>query len=170
MAAQAAKVAALMARHGFRFLMGGGDFASKNGPFYSPKAFHEIMLPGLTKLSEACHAAGAFHMFASDGDLWPVADDLFGASGVDCFYEIDRRCGMDLALLRQRFPHLTLMGGIASETLHIGAKEDVIEETRSALRVAKDMGSIIVGCSNQIVGPTPISNFWAMMEVLHGER
>lgn len=169
-AAQSAKVPALMASLGLKYLMGGGDSASKHGPFYSPKAFHEIMLPALKKVSEACHAAGTFHMFASDGDLWPVADDLFEASGVSCFYEIDRRCGMDLALLRQRFPHLTLLGGISSETLHIGTKEDVIEETRSALQVAKEMGSIIVGCSNQIVPPTPMDNFWAMMDVLHNER
>ena len=43
----------------------------------------DIMLPGITMISDACHAAGTFHMFASDGDLWPVADDLFGASGVE---------------------------------------------------------------------------------------
>lgn len=170
MAAHSAKMARMMAANGFRFLLGGGDFASKHGPFYSPKAFHEIMLPGIKVISEACHTAGAFHSFASDGDLWPVADDLFGASGVDCFYEIDRRCGMDLARLRQTFPHLTLMGGIASETLHIGTKEDVIEETRSALQAAKEFGSIIIGCSNLVVPPTPLENFWAMMETLHGER
>ena len=159
-----------MAQMGLRYLMGGGDFASKNGPFYSPRSFHNLMLPALRVVSEACHAAGTFHMFASDGDLWPVADDLFGASGVDCFYEIDRRAGMDLARLRDTFPTLTLLGGIASETLHIGSKEDVIAETRSALAVAKERGSIIVGCSNQIVAPTPAENIWAMIEVLHKER
>lgn len=169
-AVRAAKIAEVMIGMGLRYLMGGGDFASKKGPFYSPKSFHEIMLPALTRVSEACHAVGAFHMFASDGDLWPVADDLFGASGVDCFYEIDRKCGMDLALLRKKFPRLTLMGGIASETLHIGTKEEVAEEARSALRVAREMGSVIVGCSNQVVPPTPMENFWAMMDVLHNER
>ncbi len=169
-ARNAAKVAEMMARIGLRYLMGGGDFASKNGPFYSPRAFHEIMLPALKQVSDACHAAGAYHMFASDGDLWPVADDLFGESGVDCFYEIDRRCGMDLRLLRERFPRLTLMGGIASETLHLGTPEQVKEETRSALQVASELGGIIVGCSNQIVPPTPMENFWAMMDVLTNER
>ena len=77
---------------------------------------------------------------------------------------------MDLARLRDTFPTLTLLGGIASETLHIGSKEDVIAETRSALAVAKERGSIIVGCSNQIVAPTPAENIWAMIEVLHKER
>ncbi|MBM3502161.1 MAG: hypothetical protein FJX74_26210, partial [Armatimonadetes bacterium] len=100
-------VAPVMREMGLRHLMGGGDFASKNGPFYSPKAFHDLMLPALRVVSDACHAHGCHHMFASDGDLWPVAEDLFGASGVDCFYEIDRRAGMDLRRLRERYPRLT---------------------------------------------------------------
>jgi len=159
-----------MAGMGLRYLMGGGDFASKRGPFYSPRAFHGLMLPALRVVSDACHAHDCYHMFASDGDLWPVADDLFGASGVDCFYEVDRRAGMDLALLRERFPHLTLLGGISSETLHLGSREDVVRETLSALEVAKERGSIIVGCSNQIVAKTPIGNFEAMMETLQAHR
>ncbi|MGQ9731661.1 MAG: uroporphyrinogen decarboxylase family protein [Candidatus Zipacnadales bacterium] len=169
-AKRAERVVPIMAEMGLRYLAGGGDFASKHGPFYSPKAFHELMLPALKVVSEACHTKGCYHMFASDGDLWPVSEDLFGASGVDCFYEIDRRAGMDLSLLLDRFPHLTLMGGIASETLHLGTKQEVIEETLSALQVAKERGSCIIGCSNQIVAPTPIENFEAMMETLHEYR
>ncbi len=169
-AARGSKVPACMAQIGLRFIMGGGDFASKNGPLYSPQSFHELMLPALQRVSEACHEHGCYHMFASDGDLWPVADDLFGASGVDCYYEIDRQAGMDLSLLRDRFPHLTLLGGISSETLHRGSREDVIAETRSALEVAKERGSIILGCSNQIVPHTPMENFWAMMETLRELR
>jgi len=167
---RAERVAACMKQLGLPYMAGGGDFASKHGPFYSPKAFHELMLPALQVACEGCHKHNCYHMFASDGDLWPVADDLFGASGVDCFYEIDRRAGMDLALLRERFPHLTLMGGIASETLHIGSRQDVVDETLSALQVARERGSIIVGCSNQIVAPTPIDNFEAMMETLREHR
>ena len=106
-------------------------------------------------------------MFASDGDLWPVADDLFGASGVDGFYEIDRRCEMDLARLRDEYPHLKLLGGVSSETLHLGTVEDVMAETRSALEVAQERGQIIVGVSNQVVALTPPENFDAMFETLH---
>jgi len=155
---------------GLRFLAGGGDFASNKGPFYSPAAFHEMTLPALEKVSEACHANEQFHMFASDGNLWPVADDLFGAAGVDCFYEIDCRAGMHLDKLRERFPHLTLMGGVNSFTLHRGTKEEVVEETRQALEVAKEKGSTIVGCSNQVIAETPPENFWAMMDTLHEHR
>jgi len=62
------------------------------------------------------------------------------------------------------------MGGIASETLHLGTREEVVEETLSALQVAKELGSCIIGCSNQIVAPTPIANVEAMMSTLHAHR
>ncbi|MCD6361028.1 MAG: hypothetical protein J7M38_09200 [Armatimonadetes bacterium] len=159
-----------MAEMGLRILLGGGDFAGKNGPLYSPKAFHECMLPALKIVSEACERVGCWHFFASDGNLWPVAEDLFGNSGVHGFYEIDRRCEMDLERLRDTFPHLRLMGGIASETLHLGTPEEVREETLDALRVAKERGMIVVGVSNQVVPPTPPENFDMMMETLHENR
>jgi hypothetical protein len=159
----------VMAQMGLRILFGGGDFAGKNGPLYSPKAFHHCMLPALQIVSECCDEHGAWHFFASDGDLWPVAEDLFGNSGVDGFYEIDRRCGMDLERLRQTFPELRLCGGISSETLHMGTVEDVVEETRSALDAAREHGRIVVGVSNQVVPATPPENFDAMMQTLHDQ-
>jgi hypothetical protein len=169
-AEQAARAAGAQAEVGLRYLMGGGDFSSQRGPFYSPAKFHELTLPRLQKISEAVHRNGQFHMFASDGDLWPVADDLFGAAGVDCFYEIDRKAGMDLRKLRRRFPGLTLLGNISSYVLHCGSRDDVIGETTDCLDAAKEFGSIIVGCSNQVVSQTPMENFWAMMETLHEQR
>lgn len=159
----------VMAQMGLKLLFGGGDFAGKNGPLYGPKAFHHCMLPALQIVSECCDEHDTWHFFASDGDLWPVAEDLFGNSGVDGFYEIDRRCGMDLELLRDTFPHLRLCGGIASETLHQGSVEDVVAETRDALDVARRRGRIVVGVSNQVVPATPPENFDAMMETLHDQ-
>jgi len=159
-----------MKRMGLRVLLGGGDFAGKNGPLYSPKAFHQCMLPALQVVSEACDQHNCWHFFASDGNLWPVAEDLFGNSGVHGFYEIDRRCGMDLRRLRDTFPDLRLMGGISSETLHLGTPEDVRTETMDALRVAKERGKIMVGVSNQVVPLTPFENFDMMIETLHENR
>ncbi|HCA47360.1 MAG TPA: hypothetical protein DEP45_08345 [Armatimonadetes bacterium] len=157
----------VMAQMGLKILFGGGDFAGKNGPLYSPKAFHDCMLPALQIVSKCCDEHDSWHFFASDGNLWPVAEDLFGNSGVQGFYEIDRRCGMDLELLRDTFPHLRLCGGISSETVHQGTVEDVVTETRSALDVARRRGQIVVGISNQVVPVTPLENFDAMMETLH---
>ena len=99
-----------------------------------------------------------------------MADDLFGAANMDGFFEIDGRAGMDLRKLRERFPDLTLMGGINSYTLHLGAREEVIAETRLAIEAALECGSILVGCSNYPVPQTPAENIEAMVETIDEYR
>ncbi len=163
------KNARLAAQLGIPYCFGGGDFAGTRGPLYSPKVFHDLMLPRLKIITEGCEKAGTYHLFASDGDLWPIAHDLFGEARTHGFYEVDRTF-MDLRQLRDRFPHLRMLGGIRSEVLHVGTVEDVAEETRTALETAHEIGGCIIGCSNQIVAGTPEENFWAMMEILEEER
>ena len=128
------------------------------------------MLPRLQQVTDIIHGSNAWSLFASDGDLWSVADDLFGASGVDGFYEIDRRAGMDLRQLRARFPDLTMLGGISSHNLHVGTREEVVEESRSAVESAKELGRIIVGVTNLPVPGTPVGNIVAMLETIEQHR
>ena len=168
--AQVSGNVAAMAELGLTYLCGGGDFAGPRGPMYSPRVFHDLMAPRLQQISRICHAAGCYHGFASDGNLWPVAEDLFGTSGVDFFYELDRRAGMDLRRVRQTFPRLTLWGGISSETLHRGSTDEVRREALTALEVAKELHGMVVGCSNQIVIGTPPRNMEVMFETLRDHR
>lgn len=159
-----------IAAAGVKMVFGGGDFAADHGPFYSPKAFHDLMLPRLRRITEACHKHGLYYLFASDGNLWPVADDLFGNSGVDGYYEIDGKAGMDIQKLRDRFPHIALIGNISSYTIHMKTKEDVIRETISCLDEAKRSKGIIVGVSNYILPGTPEENLWAMIDTMKKYR
>lgn len=159
-----------LADAGAKFIFGGGDMAGNDGPFYSPKAFRELMVPRLRIIAEECHKYGMYYLFASDGNLWPIADDLFGRTGVDGYYEIDRRAGMDLAKLRRRFPELVLVGNISSHTLSEGTREEVIRETLSCLREAKRSRGIIVGVSNCVLPSTPEENVKAMIETIRRNR
>jgi hypothetical protein len=161
---------AVMAEMGLTYLCGGGDFAGARGPLYSPQVFHDLLAPRLQQISRLCHDADCYHGFASDGNLWPVAEDLFGTSGVDLFYELDRRAGMDLRRVRAAFPRLTLWGGINSETLHRGSAEEVRSETLSALEIAAELHGMVVGCSNQIVIGTPPRNIEIMLETMRDHR
>lgn len=151
-----------------QIVLGGGDMASNDGPIYSPRFFAEVMAPGFARLADRCRELGKCYCFASDGNLWPIAADLFPV--VDGFYEIDSRAGMDLQRLRETYPHLTLIGNISSHTLHMGTRDEVIAETRACLEAAREYGGIIVGVSNLIVPPTPEENFFAMVETLANER
>ena len=160
----------VLAAHGFRYLFGGGDFASNDGPMYSPKAFHDLMLPRLKQLAEICHASDCYFLFASDGNLWPIADDLFGASGVDGYYEIDGRAGMDLPTLHARYPKLVTIGNISSHTVHLGRKEDIVREVTIAIEAGKAHSRTIVGVSNALVPGTPVENVITMIETVQELR
>lgn len=159
-----------LSKLGFHYFFGGGDFASERGPMYSPKLFQELILPGIKEVSKICHQHNGYHLFASDGNLWPVAQLLFGESGIDGYFEIDRKAGMDLETLRVKFPALTLIGNISSWTLARGKKEDVREEALSCLEAAKKYGGIIVGVSNYILSETPQENIDIMLDILDKKR
>lgn len=159
-----------LVQFGFRYFFGGGDFASNKGPMYSLRVFKDFLLPRLQRISEMCHERGVYHLFASDGDLWPVAEYLFGQSGIDCYFEIDRRAGMDLATLREHFPDLALIGNISSHTVAAGTKGEVVAETLACLGEAHRSGGIVVGVSNYLVPGTPIENVTAMLETIAEHR
>ena len=95
-----------------------------------------------------------------------MAHELFGATGTDAYFEIDRLAGMDLRKLRERFPRLTLLGNISVITLHRGTREEVIAQSRDCAETALELGGIIVGASNLIVPGTPPENVIAMVETL----
>lgn len=162
-----AKVAAGM---GLTMLFGGGDFATDSGPMYSPKAFHEFVLPRLKRISEFCRSIGAHHFFGSDGNVWPVADDLYGSSGISGHYEADRRAGMGIARVHGKYPHITLIGNITSHTLHTGTTAQVEAETRECMEEGRRTGKAIIGCSNIIISETPMRNVRAMMETMSRYR
>ncbi|MCX6993520.1 MAG: hypothetical protein NT011_10310 [Kiritimatiellaeota bacterium] len=168
--AWARKTIPFYVQHGLRIVLGGGDFASNTGPMYSPALFRRLILPGVKEIAAICHQCGAYYMFASDGDLWPVADALFGESGVDGYYEIDRRANMDLLRLRQTFPKLTLLGNISSHTVALGSPDDIKAEVRSCLEVAHTHGGIIVGISNYIQPETPPHNIDVLLQTIDENR
>ena len=164
--ARSVKNAEVLARMGARVLFGGGDFASERGPMYSPRVFHDLMLPRLQRISECCHRLGLYHFFGTDGNVWPVAEDLYGNSRVDGHYEVDRRAGMDILRIHERYPHITMVGNISSFTLHTGSPEDVEVETRACLEEARETGKVIAGCSNIIISETPDRNVDVMLETI----
>ncbi len=156
----------VLASLGGRAFFGGGDFASNHGPMYSPQVFKDLMVPRLRRISDFCHSLSCFHLFGTDGNVWPVADDLYGNSGIDGHYEFDRLAGMDIVKLHERFGHITMVGNIASFTLHVGSVEDVIAETRDCVEQAKATNKVIVGSSNIIISESPMKNVHAMLETI----
>jgi len=136
---------------GVDFILGGGDLANTKGPIYSPTLFKRILLPYLKKLVEFCHGLNLPYIFRTDGNVWPIANELFIESGVDGYGEIDAQAGMDLGELKRKFPNLILWGNVdCARTLVFGPEEKVVQETMDCIRKAARGGGYILGSSNTI--------------------
>jgi len=155
----------LQKRHGVDFILGGGDLADNHGPLYPPRLFRKLLLPRLKELTSYCHKLGLPYLFRSDGNLWPIAQDLFVKSGVDGYGEIDAQAGMNIAEIRKNFPNLVLWGNVdCAKTLPFGPAEKIIAETKKCLRDGSPGGGYILGSSNTIHPNVPAKNFLTMLE------
>lgn len=155
----------VLAQIGVGCLWAGGDLASTAGPLYSPAMLRRFILPRLQAIVRAAHEAGLVYLFRTDGDIWPIAQELLSDSGVDGYGEIDIDAGMDLAELRRRFPHLTLWGGIScGKLLSFGTPREIREQVKRTLAECAPGGGLIFGSSNSIHQGIPTANFVAMQE------
>lgn len=173
MMAQAVRLAkdiSAMAAGGVEVNISGGDFCSSRGPSISPAAFHDIVTPALKVIVDACHQEGMYYFYTSDGNFWPVAEDMFNVAGVDGWLETDRSAGMDLRKLRERFPNKVIVGNIRSQVLHRGTKEEVVREVMECMEVAHDLGGVIVGASNLIMTGTPTENVETLLKTIEENR
>lgn len=143
---------------------GGGDLAGVTGPFYSPDSFRAVVLPAYRRLVQRCNSLGLHYLFRSDGDLWPLADMLFGDAACPGLGEGDRDAGMTVAALRRHFPALVIWGNMSSAFLRDAAATAVRDAARRILEESEGRG-YFQGCSNAIVKGTPARNVEALFAI-----
>jgi len=147
-----------------KVMIGGGDMADNRGPVYSQTCFEEVVLPAYRVLLDRCAELDVHYVFRTDGNLWSVADLLFGEAGCPGYGETDRDAGMTLGELRRRFPGLVVWGNVSSSLLQQGTAWQVKEESRRILDESGGTG-YFQGCSNAIITGTPPENVEAMFSV-----
>jgi uroporphyrinogen decarboxylase len=108
----------------------------------------------------AFKAAGAPHVFLhSDGNVLPLVEMLVDA-GIDGLNPLERRAGMDPALLRRKFPKLVLIGGMDNtNTLINGPVSCIEEEARQLIDMGRE-GGLIIG-THSVSPEISLENFAA---------
>jgi hypothetical protein len=147
---------------GIRLINGGGDFAFNAGPAYSPAFFYEVMAPRWKRLFDRSRELNLWYVMRSDGNLWSVADGLFGPGLAHAYYECDTDAGMRFAELREAYPELVLMGNVSCGLLATGAPGRVRDAMQECLRGAYPR--VIAASANAILAGTPPENILAMYE------
>jgi len=138
------------------------DIAYKTATLFSPAWLRRCWLPRLKRLVDAWHSRDTLCVFHSDGNLWPVLDDLV-AAGIDGLNPLEVLAGMTVEAVRARYPHLVLTGGIdVSQLLVYGTPDEVRAACRAAIRAAQ--GGYLMGSSTELHWDVPLDNAIAMFE------
>jgi hypothetical protein len=139
------------------------DIAYKNGPIFSPRWLRRTFFPRLKRLNDAWHERGTICLYHSDGDLYPVLDDLVEA-GIDGLNPIETLAGMTVKGVREGWPGLFIAGGVdVSQLLSLGTPEEVRAVCRRALEDTGGRGYFL-GSTTEIHWGAKAENVIAMFE------
>lgn len=144
------------------------DFATKQGPLFSPEFLHAYHYPHVRQLADAWHEHAIHVIYHSDGNWKKVIPDL-QACDVDGFYCLETNCGMDIVELKNAWPELVWAGGVDGvDLLERGTPAQVADEVRRHIIATKALmtGGLFVASSSEINPPIPPENFRAMVETV----
>ncbi len=147
-----------------KVILGGGDMAGNDGPFFSPATFRQVHLPAIVHLASGLKDLGIHYVWRTDGNLWSVSDMLFQEAACPGYGEVDRDAGMTTARVHERYPDLVLWNNISSPDLRFKSVDWVREESDRC--IAESGGSrYFHGCSNALIMGTPVANVEALFSV-----
>lgn len=144
------------------------DFATKQGPIFSPDFLGAYHYPYVKRVTDAWHEHGISVIYHSDGNWKKAIPDLM-AAGVDGFYCLEPNCGMDIVELKNTWPSMVWAGGVDGvDLMERGTPEQVKAEVKRHILLtnALNTGGMFVASSSEINPPIPPENFRAMVEAV----
>jgi uroporphyrinogen decarboxylase len=159
------KMAKEVAARGVEIVYTGDDYAYTKGPLMSPKHFRELFYPGLKRVMGGFKELGLIVIKHTDGNLWPIIDMIID-SGIDCLDPIDPIAGMDIAEVKAKYgDRVAIKGNVdCAETLTFASQEEVVEETKEAMRKGMPGGGFILSSGNSIHSSVKPENYLAMLQ------
>ncbi len=162
--AEARVLQAHWVNRGIDGVIAGTDWAYRSGTFMSPSMWRRFCYPALQANVKAAHQAGLIYVKHACGNNWAILDSFMEA-GVDCYQSIQASASMDLARVRGATSgRMALWGGILLEHLVAGTPDEVRQDVRSAMQVAKQGGGFILGPSHSVAVGTQYDNLMAALD------
>lgn len=142
------------------------DYCFNDGPFLSPRMFAKFVTPFLKQQADNIHAAGAFAVKHTDGNIMPIVDQLVD-SGVDALHSLDPMAGVDIAEVKRRFgDRIALIGNVNCAWVQAGTKEQIEQSARYCLEHGGvSQGGYVYATSNCIFAGVPLENYEWMLEI-----
>lgn len=155
---------AQMVRPGQQGVLVEEDYGTTRASLLSPPMFREFCFPAMQTRVQHLKHYSPYVFLHSCGYTWELID-MFIAAGIDAYQSLQTGAGMDLSKLKDRFDNrIVFWGGLAVEVLLKGTSQEVRQNVRNALTVAKTRKGIILGPSHSIAYGVPYENFMAMLD------
>ena len=145
------------------------DMGGQDDLMISPQLIRRFLLPGMKRIINLVHEAGAFVFHHNDGNCRPILPDMI-AAGIDVLNPIQWRCrGMERAALKRDFgAELVFHGGMDNQyTLPFGTVDEVRAEVADNLRILGAGGGYILAPCHNIQAVSPPQNIVAMYETAY---
>jgi uroporphyrinogen decarboxylase len=140
------------------------DLGGQQNLLISPIHIRQFLLPGIQRMIDLAHQAGAFVFHHDDGNCRRILPDLVQA-GIDILNPIQWRCkDMDREGLKKDFgERLVFHGGMDNQyTLPFGTIAEVEQEVLDNLRILGANGGYILAPCHRIQVVSPPENILAL--------
>jgi len=140
-----------------------GDLAMNTNTIMSPAHYREFIKPYHAQIIETVHKKGGKIAKHSDGNLWPILDDLIEV-GFDGIHPIQPQC-MNIKEVKEHCgDKVCLMGNIdCVDILPNGTIDDVEKAVKETIEIAAPGGGYILSSSNSIHPGCKVENYIAMV-------
>ncbi len=141
------------------------DYCFNVNPFFSPAQFGEFIAPYLEGVIKAYHDMGFYAVKHTDGNIMPILDQMVQC-GPDALHSLDPQGGVDLAEVKRLYgDRVALCGNVNCGLLQTGTEEEVIADTRRALRDGMNGWGYIFCTSNCAYTGLPLERYELMNRI-----
>lgn len=140
-----------------------GDIAFNNGPFFSPKAFEQVLMPAYKRLFGFAREQDWCGMLHSDGDVRLLLPQICECP-IDALHPFDSKAGMDVRELKPIYgDKITFVGNISKDVMAT-TKDQIEEEVATKITVAKQGGGYIYHSDHSVPPSVSLENYLFVLE------
>ena len=142
------------------------DMGGQTDLMISVRHIREFLLPGMKRMIDLAHQAGAHVFHHNDGSCWRIIPDMIGARHRSPQPPPVALPGHGAGAAQDGVrPHVVLHGGMDNQyTLPFGTVDEVRREVEDNLRILGAGGGYILAPCHNIQAITPVENVLAMYE------
>lgn len=147
------------------------DLGGQTNLLISPRHIRTVLFPGMKRMIDLTHSAGAYVFHHDDGNINRILPELVEL-GIDLLNPIQWRAdGMDRLMLKQQYGgRIVLHGAMDNQyTLPFGSVEEVRAEVRENIRLLGAGGGYVLAPCHNLQPVTPVENILAMYETAYQE-